>query len=94
MPQVMFTLPMAEMQPHGIGDAQCAPKERKDRKVCRASKARKFIFAFLSRVAICLQNEWREARPLVFEIYSFKSYKWCKSLWQSAMLALTLTMRI
>jgi hypothetical protein len=63
----MFTLPMAEMQPHGIGDAQCAPKERKDRKVCRASKARKFIFAFLSRVAICLQNEWRAARPLVFE---------------------------
>jgi hypothetical protein len=44
----MFTLPMAEMQPHGIGDAQCAPKERKDRKVSKASKVRNFILAFLS----------------------------------------------
>lgn len=34
------------------------------RKVCKASKARKFIFAFLSRVAICLQNERRDVRPL------------------------------
>jgi hypothetical protein len=24
----MFTLPMAEMQPHGIVDAKCALKER------------------------------------------------------------------
>jgi hypothetical protein len=28
----MFTLPMAEMQPHGIGDAQCAPKVAPSRK--------------------------------------------------------------
>ena len=38
MPQVMFTLPMAEMQPHGIVDAKCAPKERKDRKMKRKSR--------------------------------------------------------
>jgi hypothetical protein len=39
----------------------------KFRKMSKASKARKFIFAFLSRVANCLQNERREASPLVFE---------------------------
>jgi hypothetical protein len=54
----MFTLPMAEMQPHGIVDAKCAPKERQDRKNKNdANLERSFVS---HKAPVIKQGRWRE----------------------------------